>query len=102
MPVKHVRAKNLAQAKRKAKHAIPKGKHVKNVNMMDKTAGRKTKSYSVTYNRKHKITHKRAKLDLSLKGKNFGASWEPGDRKRHVKHHKVHHVKHRVHHHHKK
>jgi hypothetical protein len=88
MPVKRVRATSIKKATSKAKHAIPKGKHVKNVNMIDKTKSRKLKTYSVTYGRKRRVAHhKRAKLDLSLKGKSFGASWEPGDRKRHHHHH---------------
>lgn len=86
MTIKKVRAKSAKAAKAKAKRTLPKGKHVKKVDMMDKTAGRKEKTYRVMYDRKHKkliSRGKRTKLDLSIKGKSFGATWEPGDRKRH-------------------
>lgn len=55
MTIKRVRARSA----KAASHKAPKGKTVTNVNMIDKTRGRKLKTYSLTLKNKKgtKVVH---------------------------------------------
>jgi phenylalanyl-tRNA synthetase beta subunit len=55
--MKHVKAKSIKAAAKKA----PKNKVVTNVNLIDKTRGRKMKTYSLTLKNRDKKSPKRHK-----------------------------------------